>query len=230
MIINGNDCFSQTSDSTEIKVKTDSTTDSSRSVFELLSLGKQGLSRRAFDYAMLGHKYLKSKGRLSNDDILTIVDFTLPSDKKRLFVINLSKPKLLYVTHVAHGKNTGVRKAMYFSNEPESFKSSVGFYTTKGTYNGAHGYSMRMEGHEKGFNDNANKRDIVVHSADYVDESLINAQGFIGRSLGCPALSPEMYKQVINKIKNGTCFFVYGNDSKYITESKMLKQKIKSNQ
>ncbi len=130
----------------------------------------------------------------------------------------------MFVTHVAHGKNTGLNKALYFSNEPESNKSSVGFYTTKVTYSGSHGYSLRLDGEETGFNDNANKRDIVVHSAEYVDEGVAKQQGRIGRSLGCPALSPKINRQVIDKIKNGTCLFVYGNDNKYISNSRLLKQ------
>ncbi len=193
-------------------------------LYDSLDLGKLGLARRAFDYAMIGYKKLKTMGAISNDRILSIIDFTLPSDKKRLFVLDLKSPKLLFVTYVAHGKNSGLNKALYFSNEPESNKSSVGFYTTKVTYSGAHGYSLRLDGEETGFNNNANKRDIVVHSADYVDESVAKQQGRIGRSLGCPALSPKINKQLIDKIKNGTCLFVYGNDNKYISNSRLLKE------
>jgi len=116
-------------------------------------------------------------------------------------------------------------KTLYFSNEHESFKSSVGFYVTSSTYSGKHGFSMRLEGVEIGFNNNAMERDIVVHSADYVSESFVKNQGYVGRSLGCPALSPQVYKPIIEKIKNGTCLFVYGNDSKYIINSKLIKQK-----
>ncbi len=199
-------------------------------VFDSLQLGKLGLARRAFDYAMLGFNKLKSKGLISNDQILTIVDFTLASTKKRLFVIDVKNYKLLFVTVVAHGRNTGQDKALYFSNEPESYKSSVGFYTTKGTYSGAHGYSMRLEGHEIGFNDKADSRAIVVHSADYVNEDIAKAQGRLGRSLGCPALSPKINKAVIDKIKNGSCLFVYGHDSKYITDSKYLRQPVRRGQ
>ncbi|MBA2250672.1 MAG: murein L,D-transpeptidase catalytic domain family protein [Chitinophagaceae bacterium] len=195
-------------------------------LFDSLKLGKLGLGRRAYDYAMLGYKALKAKGKLRNDKILSIIDFSLPSSKKRLFVIDVKNYKLLFVTYTAHGKNSGVDKTLYFSNAPESNKSSVGFYTTLGTYSGEHGYSLRLQGHEIGFNDKAESRDIVIHGADYVEESVIRSQGYIGRSLGCPALSPEIYKQVIAKIKDGTCLFVYGNDADYITNSKLLKEKV----
>jgi len=103
----------------------------------------------------------------------------------------------------------------------------VGFYTTLSTYQGAHGYSLRLEGQEIGFNNNAMERDIVVHSANYVSESVVKSQGYIGRSLGCPALSPAIYKSVIDKIKNGTCLFIYGNDSSYIVNSKLIKRPAK---
>jgi hypothetical protein len=197
------------------------------SLFNNLHLGKLGLGRRAYDYAMLGYDVLKAKGKLNNDRILTIADMSTPSSGKRLFVIDVKKYKLLVVTYVAHGKNTGVDKSLYFSNTPESNKSSVGFYITLGTYQGLHGYSLKLEGQEIGFNDRALERDIVVHSADYVNESVVKSQGYIGRSLGCPALSPAIYKSVIEKIKNGTCLFIYGNDGSYITNSKLLKQPVK---
>lgn len=196
-------------------------------LFNHLQLGKLGLARRAYDYALIGYKILKGKGKLANEGILSIVDFTLPSSKKRLFVIDLRHQELLFVDYVAHGKNTGMDNALYFSNEPESFKSSLGFYTTIGTYLGKHGYSLQLEGHEIGFNNNAKQRDIVMHSADYVSASVIKSQGYLGRSLGCPALSPAIAKSVIDKIKNGTCLFVYGNESNYIMNSGFLKQAVK---
>jgi len=196
-------------------------------LFDSLHLGRLGLGRRAYEYAMLGYNVLKAKRKLANENVLSIIDMSLPSGRKRLFVIDVNNYKLLFVTLVAHGKNSGLDRTLYFSNEPESNKTSVGFYTTLGTYNGAHGYSMRLAGQEIGFNSNALERDIVVHSADYVDESIVKSQGYIGRSLGCPALSPAIYQQVISKIKNGTCLFVYGNDNSYIINSKMLKRKVK---
>lgn len=196
-------------------------------LFDSLRLGKLGLGRTAYQYAILGYNVLKAKGKLSNDRILSIADMSLPSGKKRFFVIDVKNYKLLFVTYVAHGKNTGLDKSLYFSNEPESNKTSVGFYTTLGTYSGKHGYSMRLQGQEIGFNSNALERDIVVHSANYVSESVVRSQGYVGRSLGCPALSQEIYKPIIDKIKNGTCLFVYGNDSKYIINSKFLKRPVR---
>ena len=198
-----------------------------KDLFDSLRLGRLGLGRVAFDYAMIGYTRLKAKGLLANPGILSIIDFSLSSAKKRLFVLDVKNYKLLFVTYVAHGKNSGTSQALYFSNEAESFKSSIGFYLTGATYSGAHGFSMKLKGYEAGYNDKAEERDIVVHSADYVSEALIKQQGFIGRSLGCPALAPEIYKQVISKIKNRSCLFIYGASGNYIENSRMLKQKVK---
>ena len=196
-------------------------------IFDSLRLGRLGLGRVAFDYAMIGYTRLKAKGLLANPSILSIIDFSLNSAKKRLFVLDVKNYKLLFVTYVAHGKNSGTSQALYFSNEAESFKSSIGFYLTGATYAGEHGFSMKLKGYEAGYNDKAEERAIVMHSADYVSEALIKQQGFIGRSLGCPALAPEIYKQVINKIKNRSCLFIYGFSGNYIENSGMLKQKVR---
>ncbi len=197
------------------------------SLFNKLQLGKLGLGRRAFDYAILGYNILKANKKLSNQHILSIADMTTASGRKRFFVIDMRNSKLLFVTYVAHGRNSGLDKTLHFSNEAESFKSSVGFYITSLTYSGKHGYSLRLEGQEIGYNNNALERDIVVHGADYVGEAVVKSQGYIGRSLGCPALSPALYKPIIDKIKNGSCLFIYGNDTKYIINSRLLKRPLK---
>jgi len=129
---------------------------------------------------------------------------------------------VIFNTYVAHGVNSGKEMANDFSNQPESYKSSLGFYETQSTYSGGHGYSLRLEGLEKGINDNANRRDIVIHGAGYVNEGLIRSQGYIGRSWGCPALPENMYKPIINKIKDGTCLFIYSPDKTYLKRSKII--------
>lgn len=194
------------------------------SLYDSLQLGALGLSRQAFDYALKGYNYLLSSGRLTNDKLLSIVDFSLPSSKKRLFIIDLQKNEVVYNTYVAHGRNSGREVASQFSNEPESNKSSLGFYVTGDTYIGKHGFSLRLLGEEKGINDNANSRAIVMHSAPYVSEEAIKMQGFIGRSLGCPALPENVYKPIIDKIKNGSCLFLYSPDKYYASHSEIVKK------
>lgn len=192
------------------------------SIYDSLRLNLMGLSQQAFEYAMKGFNYLLQSGKVTNDKIISILDFSQPSSKKRLFVIDLNSYTVLFNTYVAHGVNSGAASAAQFSNKPESNKSSLGFYETLNTYNGHNGYSLRLEGLESGINDNADSRAIVMHGAAYVDESLIRSQGYIGRSWGCPAVSEKLHKPIIDKIKNGTCLFIYSPDKNYLAHSRIL--------
>ncbi|MEO7265635.1 MAG: murein L,D-transpeptidase catalytic domain family protein [Ferruginibacter sp.] len=192
-------------------------------LYASLNLSEKGLSQDAFDHAIKGFSYLKSKGKIINENIITIVDFTLSSTKKRLFIIDIEKQEILFNTYVAHGQKTGEEFAKKFSNNPESYQSSPGFYITSDTYNGKNGYSMHLLGQESGFNDKANERAIVMHGAPYVSEGFIKSRGFLGRSWGCPAVPENLNKPIIEKIKNGSCLFIYTNDDNYLSHSKILK-------
>jgi hypothetical protein len=154
-----------------------------------------------------------------NVDIVTIIDFSKPSTEKRLFILDLRNQKVLYHTFVAHGKNTGVNMATKFSNNKGSNQSSLGLYRTGESYQGKHGYSLRLDGLEKGFNDNARGRAVVMHSASYVSESFIKRHGRLGRSWGCPAVPVEISEEIIDLIKGGSCLYIYANDSNYIENS-----------
>jgi hypothetical protein len=192
-------------------------------LYDSLRLSSMGLARQVFEYAMKGFQQLSATGKLANTSVISIIDFTKSSAKKRLYIIDLKNYKVLFNTYVAHGMNSGQEFARQFSNIPESNKSSLGFYQTADTYVGKHGYSLRLRGVEKGINDNVHKRDIVLHAADYVSESTINAKGYIGRSHGCPAVPERLHKPIIEKIKNGSCLFIFGEDRNYIRRSAMLK-------
>jgi len=191
-------------------------------MYQTLKLDSLGLSKEAFNYAVRGMDRLEKEGKLTNTDLITIVDFSLASSKKRLFVIDLKNGKVLFNTLVSHGRNSGTAVATEFSNAPESFKSSLGFYVTGETYKGEHGYSLRLQGEEAGINDNALSRGIVMHSAAYVNDKLASLQGYIGRSLGCPAIPEKVHKMIIEQIRNGTCLFLYSRDKYYMAHSKML--------
>jgi hypothetical protein len=191
-------------------------------VYDSLNLDVMGLSSEAFQYAVKGFEKLKQKGRLVNQNIISIVDFTKPSYQKRLFIIDLSRYKVLFNTYVAHGQNTGREWAKNFSNKPESFQSSLGFYVTSGTYMGKNGFSMQLQGQESGFNDNAGDRAIVMHGAPYVSEGYIKSMGFIGRSHGCPAVPEKLNKPIINTIKNGSCLFIYSDNKSYLNRSRLI--------
>lgn len=195
-------------------------------LYDSLHLDETGLSRNAFQYAITGYNKLLAEGKIQNDSVLSIVDFSLSSGKKRLFVINPKTGNMLFNTYVSHGKNSGDDIATSFSNEPNSFKSSLGFYVTGNTYKGEHGYSLRLIGEEEGINDNALSRGIVMHSAWYVSEKLARKRGFIGRSQGCPAIPTTIYKSIIQKIKDGSCLFLYGSDKLYTSSSRLIQPEL----
>ncbi len=194
----------------------------STKMYDSLKLNMYGLSEHAFQYAVKGFEYLKEKGKIANDHIISIVDFSRPSSEKRLFVLDLKNYKILFNTYVAHGQGSGQAMATSFSNIPESFKSSLGFYRTLGTYIGKNGFSLKLEGLEYGINDKANERAIVMHGAPYVCENIIENQGFLGRSWGCPAVPEKLSKPIIEKIKDGSCLFLYSENVKYLHTSRIL--------
>jgi hypothetical protein len=151
---------------------------------------------------------MKGKGFIKKD-ILTLIDFSLSSNTKRLWVIDLATNTILFNSLVAHGRNTGEEFANSFSNAAESFKSSLGFYATGEIYNGKHGKSLKLDGLEKGINDNARNRGIVMHAANYVSNFFIKTHNRLGRSQGCPALPSEITAEIISKIKGKSCLYIY---------------------
>ncbi len=166
-----------------------------------------------FKKGLEGFYQLKEKGIIKND-ILTLIDFSVSSSIKRLWVIDVKNNLILFQSLVAHGRNSGSEFAQQFSNKPESFQSSLGFYTTAETYNGKHGYSLRLDGIENGINHKARERAIVIHGADYVSETFIQQNGRLGRSFGCPSLPMENYQEIIDVIKNKSCLFIFYPDKK----------------
>jgi hypothetical protein len=192
------------------------------SIYQDMDLEDSGLSRTAFEYAWTGYYKLKKKGLLRRTGILTICDFSQSSSKERMYVIDVRNRRLLYHTFVAHGINSGGEFANSFSNQMESGKSSLGFYITTGTYSGFNGLSLRIEGVDKGFNDNAARRAVVIHGATYVSRRILNKYGVMGTTFGCPAIPDEMTTQIIPVVKNGSCFFIYYPSKKYLAQSPVL--------
>ncbi|MBC5991453.1 murein L,D-transpeptidase catalytic domain family protein [Pontibacter cellulosilyticus] len=185
-------------------------------VYQQAGLKEKGLSYEVFRNAYVGFQNFKNKKLASaSNSILTVVDFTKPSSNKRMWIIDLKSKKVLFNTLVAHGRNTGNVTADKFSNQPNSYMSSVGFYLTDATYYGKHGLSLRLSGMDKEYNSNAMTRAIVVHGADYATEAFIKQNGRLGRSLGCPAVPREISKDVIETIKNKTVMYIHGNEKNY---------------
>ena len=190
--------------------------------YTLWNLQSVGLSKEAFNYAIKGYNYLTRKNLLNKKEIITIIDFSKPSFEKRLYILNIVTGQVLFNTLVAHGHNSGDEYANKFSNSNKSHESSLGFYVTLGTYMGDNGYSLKLKGCEKGFNDNAYKRKIVLHGSDYVSEDFIQSNGYLGRSFGCPAVPLGLHKEIIDCIKDGSCLFLYHPTKKYLIRSKIL--------
>ncbi len=174
-------------------------------------------------YALSGYAQLNNEGKINKKDIITILDFSKPSTEERLFVINLKTKRVVAKSLCAHGRNSGEIWAEKFSNNNESYQSSLGFYVANETYCGSKGFSLKLDGLEPGINDNARNRGVVIHGADYVSKDFINNNGKLGRSQGCPALPMEKNEKIINLIKGGSCFFIYHPNKNYKKQSAVLK-------
>lgn len=199
------------------------TLEEKNNLYSILHLQEKGLSDEVFELALKGYSRLEAESKLKNTGIITIVDFSQSSKNKRLYVIDLKNRLLLFNTLVAHGRNTGGEYATHFSNAYGSYESSLGFYVTKQEIWGSKvGLSMVLDGMEEGFNDNAIKREIIMHGAEYATDDFIRKTGRLGRSYGCPSLPPELIKPVVETIKEGTCLFIYYPDQDYISQSKLL--------
>lgn len=182
------------------------------------------LNKEIFNKAFKGFEKLKAAGQLSEDArYLSIADFSKSSNKKRLWVIDMETKSVVFNTLVAHGMGTGEEFAEKFSNTESSHQSSLGFYVTDVTYNGGNGYSLKLLGMDKGFNDAALSRAIVMHGADYVNDDFARAHKRIGRSWGCPAVSRKLAEPIINTIKGKNCLFIYYPDDNYLNSSEWLK-------
>lgn len=174
--------------------------------------------------ALSGYEKLVEDNSISRHEVITIIDFSLQSDKERLWVIDLNKGKVLFHCLVSHGRNSGELNAESFSNIPGSNESSPGFYVTGETYIGKHGLSLKLDGLESGINDKARARAIVIHGADYVSDDFIRSHGRLGRSLGCPAVPVELSDDIIKTIKDGSCLFIYTPEPGYMSSSPVLRK------
>ncbi len=182
---------------------------------------QDGLRKEVIEKTIYSLRCAKKQG-VKHNHILTIIDFSLPSNKKRLWVFDLSKNKLLFHTHVSHGIKSGELSSTYFSNKVNSKTSSIGVFNTENSYRGRHGLSLKLRGLDHGINHNAYRRYIVMHGSWYMDEKFINKYGRPGRSWGCPALPIHLTKPIIQTIKGNSFFVSYYPGSKWLNTSKFL--------
>jgi hypothetical protein len=191
-------------------------------LYDQFNLEEVGLTKKAFQYALKGYNYLLEHHWLNNPNILSICDMSQSSRNKRLYVLDMDKKEVVVNTYVAHGRASGGEFARSFSNSPSSRKSSLGFYVTEDTYYGSNGLSLRIRGMERGFNDRAFGRGIVVHGSEYVGPDFLQMNKFCGRSFGCPAVPADESETIIDLIKEGSCMFIYYPTQKYLVRSKIL--------
>ena len=191
-------------------------------VFNLETDSAKFPSQHVLQTALAGYNVLLNSQSINRLEVITIIDFSLPSDRERLWVLDIINNQVLFCSLVSHGRNSGDLNAESFSNVPGSNASSPGFYTTGETYLGKHGLSLALDGLETNINDNARIRTIVMHGADYVSSDFIRRHGRLGRSLGCPAVPADQSKEIINTIKGGSCLFIYAPVPEYTSNSQII--------
>ena len=182
-----------------------------------------GLTADALRLALKAAENAAQAGLVTRRELLTVIDYSLPSDKPRLFVFDLEQKKLLFHELVAHGVNSGGNRTTRFSNVENSRATSLGLFVTANTYFGSNGYSLRLRGLDQGFNDQALARAIVMHGAPYVSEATIKSLGRLGRSWGCPAVPAKVSKKIIDQLKGGSPIFAYYPDPEWLKSSRFLR-------
>jgi L,D-transpeptidase catalytic domain len=184
-----------------------------------------GLRAEVLRLALDAAQTAEERGLVQRRDVITVIDYSLPSTQPRLFVFDLVARKLLFRELVAHGKNSGDNRTTFFSNSPGSLATSLGLFVTEDTYVGGNGYSLRLRGLEEGVNDMARDRAIVMHGASYVSRAAIAALGRLGRSWGCPAVRKEVAKKIINTVRGGSAVFAYYPEKSWLASSEFFRRK-----
>ncbi|MFN3324525.1 MAG: murein L,D-transpeptidase catalytic domain family protein [Bryobacteraceae bacterium] len=196
--------------------------ESSRSQLPVLLRQAPSVNAGVLEMALNAVECVQRAGKRVRDDVLLLLDYSRPSTEPRLWVFDLANGRLLFEELVAHGKNSGDNHTVRFSNQPGSLMSSLGIFLTAGTYYGKHGYSLRLQGIEDGFNDKSMQRAIVLHPADYVNEGITKRLGRLGRSWGCPAVRPAVSRRLIDTVRDGALMFAYFPQPEWLSNSKYL--------
>lgn len=190
-------------------------------LYKLIQPAAKDMNPKVLELAINAYSTAVKKG-LDAKHILTIVDYSLPSTQKRLWVFNVDEGRLVHYSLVTHGSGSGLLYARHFSNIPGTFQSSLGLFLTKHAYYGQVGYALRLQGLEPGINDKVEERGIVVHGAEYAEKSFIDQYGRLGRSEGCFALPASSYNNIIDDIADGTLIFAYYPERRWLTHSHFL--------
>jgi hypothetical protein len=202
------------------KIGSASSASFARADFDETAIGT--IEKDVFDLALSAASCAVRAGDAAAPSTLTVIDYSKPSTEKRLWVFDLKSRELIYEELVAHGQGTGANMATAFSNNDESHQTSIGLFRTDTPYVGKNGYSLRLDGLDRGFNDRARERAIVMHGAPYVSESFVKANGRLGRSWGCPAVSAAVAREMIDRVKGGGLVFAYYPNAEWLKTSKYL--------
>ena len=194
--------------------------DFARADFDATAIGN--IETDVFEMALNAASCAVRSGAVNAPPTLTVIDYSKPSTERRLWVFDLKAKELVYEELVAHGQGSGANMATKFSNENESHQTSLGLFVTRDTYVGKNGYSLRLDGLDRGVNDRARERAIVMHGAPYVSDAFVKANGRLGRSWGCPAVSDAVAKKLIDVVKGGGLVFSYYPDAEWLKTSKYL--------
>ncbi|MDX1756072.1 MAG: murein L,D-transpeptidase catalytic domain family protein [Marinobacter sp.] len=190
-------------------------------LYSKLANAAPNLNPEVLQSALTAYECARVHG-IESSSRLAVIDFSLPSSEQRLWIFDLESQELVLRDLVAHGKNSGLASATAFSNIEGSHQSSLGLFMGSESYRGQHGYSLRLDGLEPGVNDLARQRAIVIHGADYVDQSWVAEYGRIGRSHGCPAVSQGTIREVVDNLKGGQLVFSYYPDQEWLASSAFL--------
>ena len=187
-----------------------------------LAANAPGLDTKVLDMALQARTCAAAYGDIEGDSRLAVIDYSMPSTEKRLWVFDLASGDVVFNEHVAHGQGSGGNMTTAFSNNDGSHQTSLGLFRTAETYHGGNGYSMRMDGLDAGYNDNARDRLIVMHGADYVNPAATASLGRLGRSWGCPAVRRAVAQDMIDLLKDGQLLFSYYPEQDWIDSSRFL--------
>jgi hypothetical protein len=187
-------------------VTTEPETDLSAVLYASIASADAGLD---LDVLRAGLARAEAHGILPS--VIAIADMTQPSTAKRLYVIDVEQRRLILRTWVAHGQGTGDVMATAFSNREGSHQTSLGMYRVGAEITSPkHGAALLLHGLDKGLNDQALPREVIIHGADYVSQEFIARHGRLGRSWGCPAVSREDMPVVIDLLANNGLLYVHG--------------------
>lgn len=185
-----------------------------------LSAEAPDLRREVLESGLRAFERTEAQGAAAKP-ILCVIDYDRPSTERRLWVFDLAKKKLLFHELVAHGRGSGGLHATRFSNVEKSLATSLGVFVTGDTYVGSNGYSLRLEGLDEGLNDRARARAIVMHGAPYATEDFAKRAGYLGRSWGCPAVSPRVARPLIDTLRAGGVLVAWADAG--AAQSKLLR-------